>query len=76
MTLSNKLAEMKSLEIDPDRRGGVPCLPGTRFTVAQVLAELADGDSVSELVDNLDLDEKSIKDFLNELANMFNVKMK
>src|SRR5216683_547775 len=29
-----------SVEIDPKRRGGIPVLRGTRFTVGQALAEL------------------------------------
>jgi hypothetical protein len=38
-----------SVDVDPERRGGVPLLKGTGFTVAQALAELAEGSGVSEL---------------------------
>jgi uncharacterized protein (DUF433 family) len=57
-----------SVEIDPQKRGGVPVLKGTRITVARVIAELADDLSVSEIADDLDLDEMQIRCFLAGMA--------
>src|SRR5260370_40273539 len=37
------------VEIDSCKRGGIPVLRGTRFTVAQLLAEIADGRDVGGL---------------------------
>ncbi len=62
--------KLSTVEIDPKRQGGIPVLRGTRFRISQLLSELAEGDSVSEIADNLDLNEKDIKDFLNELSVM------
>ena len=57
-----------SVEIDADRRAGVPVLRGTRFKVSQVLAQIAAGDSVEDLAGELELDEQLVKQFLRELA--------
>jgi uncharacterized protein (DUF433 family) len=58
------------VQIDPDRHGGVPVLKGTRFTVAQTLAELADSSGVTELAANYNLDAKTIRDTLTGLSLM------
>jgi uncharacterized protein (DUF433 family) len=61
-TLSNVV------EIDVKRRGGLPVLRGTGFTVSQVLAELSDTTAIDELADNFDLDETQLRDLLQGLA--------
>ena len=58
----------ESIEINPRRAGGVPVLAGTRFTVAQTLAELARSSGVSEIAGNYDLDPKAIREMLNGLS--------
>jgi uncharacterized protein (DUF433 family) len=55
-------------EVSPSKRGGVPVLKGTRFTLAQVLAEIAEGKSVPELAEDFELDLELIKEFLHGLA--------
>jgi uncharacterized protein (DUF433 family) len=65
--LGNEILK-EHIEINPRRAGGVPVLTGTRFTVAQVLAELARSSGVSEVADNYDLDPKSIEEMLNGLS--------
>jgi hypothetical protein len=45
-------------------------LKGTGFTVAQALAELADGSGVVELAQRFDLDPETIKEMLNGLSLM------
>jgi uncharacterized protein (DUF433 family) len=56
------------VNIDPDVRGGVPVLRGTRFTLAQLLAELAEGRSVSEIADAFRLNKEQIQQVLESLA--------
>lgn len=57
-----------AVDVDPRRRGGVPVLKGTRFTVAQTLAELAHSDAVEELAQNFELDVRVIREMLNGLS--------
>lgn len=62
--------KLNTVDIDPKTQGGIPVLSGTRFRVSQLLSELADGMSISEIAYDLDLRERDIKDFLNELSIM------
>ena|ERR1700733_10220976 len=57
-----------SVETDIDRLGGIPVLAGTRFSVAQILAELADDTTVSKLAKNFKLDAEMIRSFLRGIA--------
>ncbi|MGO8751666.1 MAG: DUF433 domain-containing protein [Thermoguttaceae bacterium] len=57
-----------SVEINPQKRGGVPVLKGTRVTIAQVIAELSDDLSLSEIADDLGLDEMQSRCFLEGMA--------
>jgi uncharacterized protein (DUF433 family) len=61
-------ALQNAVEIDPKRRGGIPVLKGTRFTVGQTLAELADSAGVPEVASRFDLDEETIRELLYGLA--------
>ena len=65
--LGNKLLH-DVVQINPRRAGGVPVLAGTRFTVAQTLAELAESTGVSEVADNYDLNPETIREMLNGLS--------
>jgi uncharacterized protein (DUF433 family) len=40
----------KIITIDPDKRGGQPCIRGIRITVSDVLSYLASGMSEDEIV--------------------------
>ncbi len=60
---------MTAIERDPMKRGGKPVLRGTRVTVGQILAELADGQSLNDLCDDMDLDLEWCKKLLNELSD-------
>jgi uncharacterized protein (DUF433 family) len=53
-----------SVEIDPEIRGGVPVLKGTRITVSQILAEVAEDSKLSEIADDFNLD-------FNNLVKLF-----
>jgi uncharacterized protein (DUF433 family) len=56
------------VDVTPAIRGGIPVVKGTRFTVAQVLAELAEGRSIAELADDFDLDVDCLKNLLHSFA--------
>ena len=58
----------KVAEINPRRRGGVPVLKGTRFTISQALAELADSSGVEEVAQNFDIDADAIREMLEGLS--------
>ncbi len=55
-------------EVNPKKCGGVPVLRGTRLPLAQVLAEIADGRSVSELAEDFELEPALIRGFLEGMA--------
>ena len=40
------------ITVDPDMMGGMPCVRGMRMPVATVVAMIADGMSVAEIVDD------------------------
>ena len=66
------LALAECAEVDPKRLGGVPTLRGTRFPVAQVLSQIADGDSIDDLAENFDLDREQLSMLLHALAACLN----
>jgi uncharacterized protein (DUF433 family) len=57
-----------SITIDPDIRGGVPVMKGTRFTVAQALAELAETSGVTEFAEEFDIDPTVVRNMLGGLS--------
>lgn len=59
------------IEISPAKLGGAPVLKGTRFSLAQLLAQLGDGDSLEDLVSNFDLDRDQLSGVLHALAKSF-----
>ncbi len=56
---------------DPTRMGGKPCIRNSRFTVAQLIAELADGSTIYEIVRDYNLDLKTTENALHEIANLY-----
>src|SRR4051794_3090609 len=58
----------ETVVIDADIRSGVPILKGTRISIAQVLTEIADGETVDGFADEYDIDADVIKKFLDGLA--------
>lgn len=56
------------VEIDPEKRGGVPVIAGTRFTVSQLLAELAENPLLNDVCDDLDLPHETTKAMLHGLS--------
>lgn len=62
------LALRDCVEINARRLGGVPTLKGSRFSVGQVLSQIADGDSIDDLAENFDLDREQLATLLHALA--------
>jgi len=58
----------ESVDVDPEKRGGVPVLKGTRVTLAQILAELAENATLGEIAGDLDLDFELMQKLLRGMA--------
>jgi uncharacterized protein (DUF433 family) len=52
------------VESNPDKHSGVPVLRGTRFTVAQLFAELAEGRSLLEIASDFSIEADLLKRLL------------
>jgi uncharacterized protein (DUF433 family) len=65
---SSLLVLRDCVEVSPAKRGGVPVLRGTRFTIAQVFAEVAAGRSLAEIATDFDLDVELMKKLLESLS--------
>lgn len=81
MTIFTNLGDdtygMKNIKVDSDIRCGVPCVPGTRFTVAQLVSELSGGRSLGEIAEDFDLEfdmlERCLEDLARELDKKSNI---
>lgn len=56
------------VEMNPDKLGGVPVLKGSRISVAQILAEIGEGQSVEAVAADFDLDVELVKRLVTGLA--------
>jgi uncharacterized protein (DUF433 family) len=59
------------VDIDVKKAGGKPCLIGTRFTLAQVFAEIAEGKSIIDLSKDFNLNKSHIEGFLRSISICF-----
>jgi uncharacterized protein (DUF433 family) len=59
------------LESNPQKLGGVISFRGTRFSVSQFLAELADSDAIQEIADEFEVEQTFLQTFLHALAVCF-----
>jgi uncharacterized protein (DUF433 family) len=60
-----------AVEVDASRRGGLPVLKGSNFTVAQTLAELAESHGgIGEVATDFGLDEEVIRRMLTGFSLM------
>ena len=57
--------------VDPQIRGGVPVLRGTRISISQIIAELAGSECVAELAEEYDIDSEPIRKLLEGLSIQF-----
>lgn len=57
-----------AIESNHAKRGSAPVLRGTRFPVAQVIAELADGRTVHDVANDYDLNEELVIQAVREVA--------
>jgi len=57
-----------TIDIDPEKRGGVPLVKETRVPVATILAELAEDVTVTDIADDLDLDSAILRKILKGIA--------
>jgi uncharacterized protein (DUF433 family) len=60
------------VEVDRNIRSGVPVLRGTRVTVSEALAELAESCGIDEVSENFDLDAEQLRDVVNGLSLLLN----
>ncbi len=61
---------MKIITIEPDKRGGQPCIRGMRIAVADVLDYLAGGMTIQQILEDFpDLTDEDIRACLAFAAN-------
>lgn len=58
MTTAYSLPE--GISSDPEIRSGALCIPGTRFPVARILAELGNGMSAAAIADDYSQDRETV----------------
>jgi uncharacterized protein (DUF433 family) len=58
------------IETDRERCGGRPCVADTRVTVAQILAELAEGGTVRGVASDMDISHAMISLALRSLTKI------
>ena len=63
----------ETVVVDPRLRDGVPCLAGTRVTLSQVIAQLAEGETIDEIADDMSLDKDALVQFLNGLSSLLDL---
>ena len=56
---------------DPQRCSGKPCVRGTRYPIAQLLAELVEGRSIGELAEDIDVPLEALEAALEDVADFF-----
>lgn len=62
--------EHQRITLDPNKRGGKPCIRGLRITVYDVLAQLAAGVSQAEILEDFpELEEQDIAACLSFAAD-------
>lgn len=54
------------------RLGGKPCVRGHRFSVSQLLAELAEGNSLQDIAENFEIELADLTQVLWDLAKLVN----
>ena len=62
------LENIQGISVDPHIRSGEPCIAGTRITCGQIIAQLAEGDSIDQIVEDFNgsFTKETIVSFLLE----------
>ena len=66
------LALKDCVEISGEKLGGVPVLRGTRFSIPQLFAELAESNALVEISQDFEIDVELARKFLHALAVYLN----
>ncbi len=61
--------------IDPDIRGGVPVLSGTRISIAQIFIEISEGESIVEMSNEYGIGISVLKALFEGMATHFDQPM-
>lgn len=62
------MPKLEYIKVDSQKLSGVPTVRHSRFSVAQLLAELAEGRSIGELARDFNMKVTNFEGCLNELA--------
>jgi len=63
----------EQVQFCPRKLGGIPVLRGTRFSLAQLFAELADSDVVVEIANDFELDERQLRKTLYAFSLYYDI---
>jgi uncharacterized protein (DUF433 family) len=66
--------KLKGISIKDAVRDGKPCIYGTGLTLSELLGELAEGYTLSEIAEGYGIEVKRCKAAVEELSKLFNVK--
>lgn len=62
-----------SVSVDRSIRSGLPVFTGTRVPVSQVIAEIADGESIFDVAEDLEIDQAVLQEFFRGLSAALDV---
>jgi len=67
--LSHAVSELHDcVESHPRLRGGIPCIKGTRVTAAQIVAQIAEGESIDEIAVDMSIDRDLLSRFIGAVS--------
>ena len=70
-SIKNLVDNLKNVEYNPKRLGGMPTIAGTRFPICRIFAELTDNQTLAEIADDYNQDLEQILDIFSELSLIF-----
>lgn len=75
MKMEIDFARFEAIKSDPIIRLGTPCCGSAKYTVAELLADLADGKSIHDVSQKLNGDIPTLRRVLEEISMIFNVQL-